>query len=142
MNIAKFLNEKKMTQQDLGDSIGTSNQNVNRWVTGKGVPSYEFCQKLLELGMSVEDLFDIPYNVMHNLEYKISDEEKIQVDEFKTRVFSAIEEYMANNGAAIKAITKPIEDVKKPLDDIVKPFKQINGIVQGVKDKIEKNEAK
>ena len=62
MEILSFLQRKGYSQTSLAEKLGTSSQNVNRWVSGVGVPSYELCKKLLELGMTIEELFgiDIP----------------------------------------------------------------------------------
>ena len=59
MDIQNFMKEHGYTQTDLAKMLNTSVQNVNKWVNGGGVPSYEFCQRLLQIGMSVEDLFGI-----------------------------------------------------------------------------------
>lgn len=59
MKLHNFLKAMDWSQTELAEKLGTSMPNVNKWVKGSGVPSYEFCKKLLELGMSVEDLFDI-----------------------------------------------------------------------------------
>lgn len=59
MDLENFLKIHGMKQSDLAKALGTSAQNVSKWVSGEGVPSFEFCKKLLELGVSVEDLFGI-----------------------------------------------------------------------------------
>lgn len=66
MNILNFLRNSGMSQSDLAKKLGVTSQNVNRWVNNKGTPSYEICKKLLELGMLVDDLFDIDYKSMHD----------------------------------------------------------------------------
>lgn len=48
-----------MSQSDLAKSLDTTPANVNRWAKGEGVPSYELCVKLLEQGMTTEELFDL-----------------------------------------------------------------------------------
>lgn len=59
MNLFSFLSRNKMSQAELAKSLDTSPANVNRWAKGEGVPSYELCVKLLELGMTNEELFGI-----------------------------------------------------------------------------------
>lgn len=92
MDIIGFLRRQKLTQQELGDAIGTSNQNVNRWVTGKGVPSYEFCKKLLEMGMRVDELFGIDYEYIQQTVSK-----PVSWDEFWKNFNVAMEEYKKSN---------------------------------------------
>ena len=48
-----------MSQADLAKDLDTTPANVNRWAKGEGVPSYELCVKLLEKGMTTEELFGI-----------------------------------------------------------------------------------
>lgn len=48
-----------MSQSDLAKSLDTTPANVNRWAKGEGVPSYELFVKLLEQGMTTEELFDL-----------------------------------------------------------------------------------
>ena len=48
-----------MSQADLAKSIDATPANVNRWAKGEGVPSYELCVKLLEQGMTTEELFGL-----------------------------------------------------------------------------------
>lgn len=48
-----------MSQSDIAKSLDTTPANVNRWAKGEGVPSYELCVKLLEQGMTTEELFDL-----------------------------------------------------------------------------------
>ena len=54
-----ILDKKKMSQADLAKALDTTPANVNRWAKGEGVPSYELCVKLLEQGMTTEELFGI-----------------------------------------------------------------------------------
>lgn len=48
-----------MSQSDIAKSLDTTPANVNRWAKGEGVPSYELCVKLLEQGMTTEELFGL-----------------------------------------------------------------------------------
>lgn len=61
MDILAFLKRKGMTQSDLAKVLKVSGANVNKWVSGKGYPSYEMCRKLIKLGITCEELFGEPY---------------------------------------------------------------------------------
>lgn len=61
MDILSLLRRRKITQADLSRSLDTTPGNVSRWVKGEGVPSYELCRKLLQMGMTVEELFGLEY---------------------------------------------------------------------------------
>lgn len=62
MDLFSFLRRKNMTQADLSRALDTTPGNVNRWAKGDGVPGYDLCEKLLKLGMTVEELFGIDYS--------------------------------------------------------------------------------
>lgn len=140
MNILKFLDEKNITQQELGDSLGTSNQNVNRWVTGKGVPSYEFCKKLLELGITVEDLFGVSYNDLHNLIEGFTEEEKLQKDEFESRIRNVVDEYMKESG--VKDLMEKLDRLNAPMHEAQRKFDEAFAPTKKVLDDLDKNKAK
>jgi DNA-binding XRE family transcriptional regulator len=56
------------SQESFAKSIGTNQQMVNGWeLEGGSAPTYEWSQKLLEMGITVEELFGIEYNKIHNL---------------------------------------------------------------------------
>lgn len=57
IDLFSFLQRKKLNQADLARAVETTPGNVNRWAKREGVPSYELCEKLLVLGMSVKELF-------------------------------------------------------------------------------------
>lgn len=102
MNIERFLKIRGWNQTELAREIGTSSQNINKWATGKGVPSYEFCRKLIEAGMSVEDLFGVD-------EYAPFQESKpFSMDEFNERFARAMVEWQkthpkpGDNGSSAK----------------------------------------
>lgn len=48
-------------QEELAASLGVSGQTVSNWVKGKKFPTHETEAKLLEMGMTVEELFGYPY---------------------------------------------------------------------------------
>lgn len=59
MDIKSFLQRSGISQTELAQRIETTDQNVSRWVKNKGTPSYEFCVKLLRLGITTAELFGI-----------------------------------------------------------------------------------
>ena len=48
-------------QEDLAKMLGVSDQTVSNWVKGKTFPTHETEDKLLKMGMTVEELFGYPY---------------------------------------------------------------------------------
>lgn len=48
-------------QEDLARKLGFSDQTVSNWVKGKTFPTHETEFQLLEMGMTVEELFGKPY---------------------------------------------------------------------------------
>lgn len=93
MNVKKFMDSIGLNQQQLADELDTCNQNVNRWVKNKGTPSYEMCQKLLSIGMLVEDLFDVNYNEIHHLVKEDREPTEIKEDEFRLRWMKMMKEW-------------------------------------------------
>lgn len=79
LDLFSYMTRKKMSQADLAKSLDTTPANVNRWAKGEGVPSYELCVKLLEQGMTTEELFGLtlPKQVIESddldLERKVKD---------------------------------------------------------------------
>lgn len=59
IDLFSYLTRKKMSQADLAKALDTTPANVNRLAKGDGVPSYELCVKLLEQGITTEELFGI-----------------------------------------------------------------------------------
>jgi len=55
------------TQGALADLLGVKQTTVSVWEINKGTPTTETMRKLLEMGATVEELFDIDYNEKHNL---------------------------------------------------------------------------
>ena len=48
-------------QEDLARELGVSSQTVSNWVKGKKFPTHETEFRLLQMGMTVEELFGYPY---------------------------------------------------------------------------------
>lgn len=68
MKLDSFLSRKGLNQTSLSVELETTSQNVNRWGRGIGFPGSKICRKLLLMGMTVEELYEIDYNGMHGLE--------------------------------------------------------------------------
>lgn len=65
MDFNAFFAKSGYDQASLSRKLKKTPGLVNKWVNGRGVPSYELCRELLLLGMTVEDLFGIDYGSMH-----------------------------------------------------------------------------
>lgn len=48
-------------QEELAERLGVSDQTVSNWVKGKTFPTHQMEAQLLEMGMTVEELFGYPY---------------------------------------------------------------------------------
>ncbi|WP_405326004.1 helix-turn-helix transcriptional regulator [Fibrobacter sp.] len=48
-------------QDELAGRLGVSDQTVSNWVKGKTFPTHEMEYRLLEMGMTVEELFGYPF---------------------------------------------------------------------------------
>ena len=56
-NIAKFRQDKGLTQEALGRQIGVSNQAVSKWESDTTMPDVMLLPKIAEqLGVSLEEL--------------------------------------------------------------------------------------
>lgn len=49
------------SHEELAEKIGATKSAVSSWSAGVRTPTYEKCLALLELGMTVEELFGKPY---------------------------------------------------------------------------------
>lgn len=57
--LRRFRRERKLTQQELADTLGVSNKTVSRWETEGGYPDVELLVPLARaLGVTVDDLLD------------------------------------------------------------------------------------
>lgn len=61
VKIESFLNRKGMSKADLcrAFNIDSKSSIFSSYEKGRAYPSYETCLKLLEMGMTVEELFGI-----------------------------------------------------------------------------------
>lgn len=65
MNFNAFFAKSGYDQASLSRKLNKTPGLINKWVNGRGYPSYELCRELLLLGMTVEDLFDVEYSAIH-----------------------------------------------------------------------------
>jgi len=66
--ILNFRNRKHLNQTELAKILKIKPANVSKWESGKNnFPSFKAAEQLLEMGITVEELFGIEYNKMHNL---------------------------------------------------------------------------
>lgn len=49
------------SRDELAKRLGVSRKAVDAWATGGRSPTYDMCIQLLELGMTVDELFGYPY---------------------------------------------------------------------------------
>lgn len=52
-----FMKRKDYTQSTLADAIGVTRMALNYWVHGKHEPLLKDIKKLLDVGMSLEEIF-------------------------------------------------------------------------------------
>lgn len=48
-------------QEELAERLGVSDQTVSNWAKGKTFPVHETEYRLLQMGMTVEELFGFPF---------------------------------------------------------------------------------
>jgi len=66
--IKSFRDRLRLNQAELAEKLGIVQGNITAWESGRGTPSFQISKKLLELGITVEELFGVEYNEMHKLE--------------------------------------------------------------------------
>ena len=62
VNVQGFIDRVGIADHfELAAKVGVKKSTVDSWSSGSRTPTYEVCQKLLDLGMTVEELFGKPY---------------------------------------------------------------------------------
>lgn len=62
VKVQEFINRVGIADHfELAAKIGVKKSTVDSWSSGSRTPTYDVCVKLLELGMTVEELFGKPY---------------------------------------------------------------------------------
>lgn len=51
-----FINRKGWKQKDLAQRVGVGTSAVGMWCTGKSFPPYESIEKLIDLGITADEL--------------------------------------------------------------------------------------
>lgn len=60
-NLVRLLKERNLTQKEVADAIGVSQQTFNMWCVGKNLPRMDKVEKLSNfLGVRKSDLLDNP----------------------------------------------------------------------------------
>ena len=58
--IAKYRNEKHITQEQLGEAVGVTNRTVSKWEQGVSMPGIDLAPRIASaLGVSLDQLFGI-----------------------------------------------------------------------------------
>lgn len=62
VNVQEFIKRAGIANHwELAKLLGIKRGTVDSWSSGERTPTYEMCERLLKLGMSVEELFGHPY---------------------------------------------------------------------------------
>ena len=61
VNVKEFTARVGISQEELADKIGVKPATVYSWTSKGRTPTYDVCVKLLELGMTVEEIYDKAY---------------------------------------------------------------------------------
>lgn len=62
VHIKEFINRVGIKrQEELAAMLGVSDQTVSNWAKGKTYPTHQMEEQLLEMGMTVEELFGKAY---------------------------------------------------------------------------------
>lgn len=62
MDIQGFIDRVGIADHEaLAERLGTKKPTVDSWSSGARTPTYDMCVRLLDLGMTVEELFGKPY---------------------------------------------------------------------------------
>lgn len=61
VNVKEFIARIGIAQDELAKRLGLKPSTVYSWTSKGTTPTYDVCVKLLEMGMTVEELFGKPY---------------------------------------------------------------------------------
>ncbi len=83
-NLKKMLRLRRMSQQELADAVGVSNQSVSSWATGQKMPRMKMLMKLCDvLDCPLEALIEEePFTIRKEVDLalnKLDDMQLIQV---------------------------------------------------------------
>lgn len=107
MDIQKFLDRVGMTQTQLADALDLDYSSVNNWVRGKATPKYVYAQKMLEMGIRIDELFsdEIWQKIKEDCASEIRGEVVLTPEECEQVVVSGIAKIQAD-GAELPAPLK------------------------------------
>lgn len=67
LDIKSFIERAGIkSQEELAERLKVTNVTVSNWANGSRTPTFKVCQQLLEMGMTVEELFGKPYQSSAN----------------------------------------------------------------------------
>ena len=91
MDIESFLNRTKRSKADLLRDLECDPKSslVSAYIAGRSKPSYEMCEKLLKLGMTIKELFGDEIDAMVRLHYLNGLTPNQVLDKFDTPEFQA-----------------------------------------------------
>lgn len=78
------------SQEELAQRLGVTNITVSNWAAGKRFPTHETEVKLLEMGMTVEELFGKPFPSSANA---ATDDFDRKAGFFMKKLFEKIEKF-------------------------------------------------
>lgn len=88
VKVQDFINRVGIADHhELALKLGTKKSRVDSWSAGSRTPTYDMCVKLLELGMTVEELFGKPYLSSVGKSHEMLD---IKVEDALKRAFAKI----------------------------------------------------
>ena len=98
--IAKYRKAKGLTQEQLGELLGVTNQAVSKWESGVSMPDVMLLPKITEaLGITFQQLYDIPVI-----------EEKVKADDFPKAANDHLIEFMVKQSGVWFTFNKTQED--------------------------------
>ncbi len=101
-NIAKYRKAKGLTQEQLGEILGVSNQAVSKWESAVSMPDIMLLPRLADaLGITLEELYGI--------EEKRT-EEKVKADDFPKAANDRLIEYFVSQSGFWFVFTKSEEE--------------------------------
>ncbi|MDR2580078.1 MAG: helix-turn-helix domain-containing protein [Fibromonadaceae bacterium] len=130
--IKKFRDKKRVNQTELADVLGINPGNVSTWEAGKGFPSFQIAKKLLEMDITVEELFGVEYEKKHfkNIKKEWYNSQKIileaMIEELKDVIIKSGTEYANEYAKMLKAgdkIRKLHKEIEQADDEIKKEAK-------------------
>jgi transcriptional regulator with XRE-family HTH domain len=99
-DVNSFLGRSGMIFEDLAKKIDCSTGLIGMWTSGKSFASFDKCLKLLELGMTVEEMLGTELFKKIALSPEVPENEKESEGDFRNKVGEAFIELL--NGGFFK----------------------------------------